>query len=108
MAGSRRSVRDILPSDTSGRNPDSRLNESNATVCPDLVQAACARSWAPPTIDEMRALTQKQRRALLLELTAIVQQVAATQSALAGLLAIESEEPLWNTEQATVATPEAH
>lgn len=45
-------------------------------------------------------MTQEERRAALLRLTVLVQEVAATQTALVTLLAVPSEEPLWDAKHA--------
>jgi hypothetical protein len=51
-----------------------------------------------PTVVE--AMGQEERRALLLQLTVLAQQVAAAQGTVAALLGVEADEPLWTAQEA--------
>ncbi len=52
-----------------------------------------------PTRDEVEAMPEGERRALLLKLASRAQEVAAAQTMVAALVTVRSDEPLWTTKQ---------
>src|SRR3989442_348054 len=53
----------------------------------------------PPTQADVEAMTEPERRALLLHLHVLVQQIVAAQGTVTALLDVRSDEPLWTAQQ---------